>query len=69
MNNTSDHEITEELTAKVADLIETLLTLEYVKVNNDELVEVTPLSFRMRKRILNTSERKKYDSYVHRGEE
>ena len=41
--------------------------LDYI--NNDELVEVTPLSFRMRKRILNTSERKKYDSYVQRGEE
>ena len=41
--------------------------LDYI--NNDELVEVTPLSFRMRKRILNTSERKKYDSYVSRGEE
>ena len=34
--------------------------LEYI--NTDELVEVTPLNFRMRKKILNTEERKKYDS-------
>lgn len=34
--------------------------LDYI--NDDELVEVTPISYRMRKKILNTSERKKYDS-------
>ncbi len=34
--------------------------LDYI--NSDELVEVTPLNFRMRKRILNTEERKKFDS-------
>lgn len=34
--------------------------LDYI--NGDELVEVTPLSFRMRKKILNTNERKKYDA-------
>ena len=34
--------------------------LDYI--NSDELVEVTPVSFRMRKKILNTSERKKQDS-------
>ncbi|MEG0977945.1 MAG: translational GTPase TypA [Bacilli bacterium] len=34
--------------------------LDYI--NRDELVEITPNSFHMRKRILNTSERKKYDS-------
>ncbi|MBQ9181564.1 MAG: translational GTPase TypA [Bacilli bacterium] len=34
--------------------------LDYI--NSDELVEVTPLSFRMRKKVLNTSERKKLDS-------
>ena len=41
-----------------------LLSLEYCLdyINSDELVEVTPLNFRMRKRILNTAERKKYDS-------
>ncbi len=41
-----------------------LLSLEYCLyyINNDELVEVTPLNFRMRKRILNTTERKKFDS-------
>ena len=40
------------------------ITLEYCLdyINSDELVEVTPVSFRMRKRILNTQERKKYDS-------
>ena len=34
--------------------------LDYI--NNDELVEITPISYRMRKKILNTAERKKYDS-------
>lgn len=34
--------------------------LDYI--NQDELVEVTPLNFRMRKRILNTEERKKFDA-------
>ena len=34
--------------------------LDYI--NDDELVEVTPVSFRMRKKILNTNERKKVDS-------
>ena len=40
------------------------ITLEYCLdyINSDELVEVTPISFRMRKRILNTQERKKFDS-------
>ncbi len=35
--------------------------LDYV--NLDELVEITPHSIRMRKRILDTSERKKYDAH------
>jgi len=34
--------------------------LEYI--NDDELVEITPRSIRLRKKILNTNERKKYDS-------
>ncbi|HMM00966.1 MAG TPA: translational GTPase TypA [Bacilli bacterium] len=34
--------------------------LDYI--NSDELVEITPNSFRMRKLILNTVERKKYDA-------
>lgn len=40
------------------------MSLEYCLdyINTDELVEVTPLNYRMRKRILNTNERKKYDS-------
>jgi len=35
--------------------------LDYI--NSDELVEVTPNSFRMRKKILGTSERKKYEGH------
>ena len=40
------------------------ITLEYALeyINSDELVEVTPESFRMRKTILNTEERKKFDA-------
>ena len=40
------------------------MSLEYCLdyINRDELVEVTPSNFRMRKKILNTNERKKYDS-------
>ena len=40
--------------------------LDYI--DSDELVEITPSTFRMRKKILNTAERKKYDSHVKRGE-
>ena len=36
------------------------ICLDYI--NEDELVEVTPLSYRMRKKILNTEQRKKQDS-------
>ncbi len=40
------------------------ITLEYALdyINSDELVEVTPNNIRIKKRILNTEERKKYDS-------
>ena len=40
------------------------ITLEYAidYINSDELVEVTPHFIRLRKKILNTTERKKYDS-------
>ena len=34
--------------------------LDYI--NSDELVEITPTTYRMRKKILNTVDRKKYDS-------
>ena len=34
--------------------------LDYI--NDDELVEVTPLNYRLRKKILNTNERKKYEN-------
>ena len=34
--------------------------LDYI--NEDELVEVTPLNYRMRKKILNTQERRKYEN-------
>jgi GTP-binding protein len=41
-----------------------LMSLEYCLdyINSDELVEITPLNYRLRKRILNTNERKKFDS-------
>jgi GTP-binding protein len=32
-------------------------------INDDELVEITPKNIRLRKRILKTNERKKYDKY------
>lgn len=32
-------------------------------INDDELVEITPKNIRLRKRILRTNERKKYDNY------
>ncbi len=40
------------------------ISLEYALdyINSDELVEVTPNNIRIRKRILNTEERKKFDS-------
>ena len=34
--------------------------MEYI--NDDELVEITPKSIRLRKRILNTADRKKFDA-------
>lgn len=42
------------------------ITLEYALdyINSDELVEVTPNHIRLRKRILNTEERKKFDSRI-----
>ena len=40
--------------------------LDYI--NLDELVEITPTTYRMRKKILNTAERKKYDAHVKRGD-
>ena len=40
--------------------------LDYI--NSDELVEVTPTTYRMRKKILNTVDRKKYDAHVRRGD-
>ena len=41
--------------------------LDYI--NTDELVEITPTTFRMRKKILNTAERKKYEAHVKRAQE
>ena len=40
------------------------ITLEYAidYINSDELVEVTPHHIRLRKRILNTQDRKKFDA-------
>lgn len=37
-------------------------SLDYI--NSDELVEITPSTFRMRKKILNTAERKKYEAKI-----
>lgn len=39
--------------------------LDYI--NSDELVEITPKTYRMRKKILNTAERKKFDSRKKNG--
>ena len=36
--------------------------LDYI--NSDELVEITPSNFRMRKKILNLAERKKYEAKI-----
>ncbi len=36
--------------------------LDYI--NSDELVEITPHTYRMRKKILNTADRKKYDAHM-----
>ncbi len=36
--------------------------LDYI--NQDELVEITPNAIRLRKKILNTAERKKYDAHM-----
>ena len=38
--------------------------LDYINI--DELVEITPLTYRMRKKILNTQERKKFDAHQKR---
>lgn len=40
------------------------ITLEYALdyINSDELLEITPISIRLRKKILNTDQRKKFDS-------
>lgn len=41
--------------------------LDYI--NSDELVEITPTTFRMRKKILNTAERKKHEAHVKKEQE
>lgn len=41
--------------------------LDYI--NSDELVEITPTTYRMRKKILNTAERKKWEAHVKRAQE
>lgn len=40
--------------------------LDYI--NSDELVEITPSTFRMRKKILNTAERKKWEAKINKHE-
>ena len=41
--------------------------LDYI--NSDELVEITPSTYRMRKKILNTAERKKWEAHVKKAQE
>ena len=41
--------------------------LDYI--NSDELVEITPTTYRMRKKILNTAERKKHEAHVKKEQE
>ena len=41
--------------------------LDYI--NSDELVEITPTTYRMRKKILNTAERKKWEAHVKKTQE
>ena len=41
--------------------------LDYI--NQDELLEITPNTYRMRKKILNTPERKKYEAKINRSKE
>lgn len=41
--------------------------LDYI--NSDELVEITPTTYRMRKKILNTAERKKWEAHVKKSQE
>ncbi|MBO6280568.1 MAG: translational GTPase TypA [Bacilli bacterium] len=41
--------------------------LDYI--NTDELVEITPSTYRMRKKILNTAERKKWEAHVKREQD
>ena len=41
--------------------------LDYI--NADELVEITPTTYRMRKKILNTAERKKWEAHVKKAQE
>jgi len=41
--------------------------LDYI--NSDELVEITPTTFRMRKKILNTAERKKFEAKAKKQQE
>ena len=43
------------------------ICLDYI--NDDELVEVTPINYRMRKKILNTEQRKKHDAALLRKNE
>ena len=40
--------------------------MEYI--NDDELVEVTPRNIRLRKKILDTNERKKFDSKKYKND-
>ena len=60
LTNTRSSSKDHTVVLKRPKLLSLEVCLDYI--NEDELVEVTPVSYRMRKKILNTELRKKYDA-------
>lgn len=60
MNNIRSSTREQTIVLKSPRIMSLEASLDYI--NLDELVEITPKAIRMRKRILNTSERKKFDA-------
>lgn len=60
MNNIRSSTREQTIVLKTPRIMSLEACLDYI--NLDELVEITPKAIRMRKRILNTSERKKFDA-------
>ena len=60
MNNIRSSTREQTIVLKSPRIMSLEACLDYI--NLDELVEITPKAIRMRKRILNTSERKKFDA-------